>query len=261
MSITSDYELDRQDVDRDGTQTDLAVRSRAKDQGSVAIRRERNNRLRAAMIDRKVTFTELATVTGRNFKTVQRWVYEGRIPRAAQAAVIAQYLAIDANWLWPRKRNEVNPDLINLYAHVGEVPSTIWIRSATSARQAIDIAADIAPVLPHDLADDILAERVSRGVQVRLCLADTVLPSVRVPGAWMRINPSRHMLGIYRFDDEMLVWLNRTGTGIQQQAPAMHLRQSEKQGVFDFYRNLFTRLWEDGEAVAHHGDDWYRAAT
>jgi hypothetical protein len=34
-----------------------------------------------------------------------------------------------------------------------------------------------------------------------------------------------------------------------QHAPVLHLRQSEEYGVFDFYRSLFTRLWEDGEAA------------
>lgn len=104
------------------------------------------------MQDRKISFAKLAAATGRNIKSVQRWVYEGRIPRNPQAAAIARLLHIDPNWLWPQVRATIHPDLINMYAHVGEMPHTIWTQSAVQADHAIDIAADSSPVLPFKLS-------------------------------------------------------------------------------------------------------------
>jgi hypothetical protein len=190
------------------------------------------------MVDRRVSFAQLADATGRNIKTAQRWVYEGRIPRSEHAQAIARFLDIDANWLWPRVPAEVNPELINLYAHIAEVPQTIWTNTARSAKRIIDVAADTAPVFPHDLSD-LLIGRAQSGVQIRFCVAASVLPWGPLPGTWARINPTRHGLGIYRFDDQMLVWLNRTSSGVKKLAPTLHLRQSEENGVFDFYRMMF----------------------
>lgn len=219
--------------------------------------RERNIRLRAAMLDRQVSFAELAHATGRNVKTVQRWVYEGRLPRKHVGKTAAQYLDIDPNWLWPKMRSEVNPELINLYAHIGEVPPPIWTGTARGAQRAIDIAADTIPVLPHDLSD-ILRSKAQQGVQVRLCLGTNVRPALHIDGVATRNSVAGVALGIYRFDDEMIVWLNRSSSGVERHAPTLHLRQVEDDGAFVFYRTVFADLWELGEGVAEHGSDLHR---
>src|SRR5262245_17485228 len=221
---------------------------------------ERNKRLREAMYAREVSFADLAKVAGKNVKTAQRWVYEGRYPRPVVAAAIAQFLGIDANWLWPQRRAEVNPELINLYANIAEVPLTVWTSTARAARIAIEIATDALPALPHNLAS-ILAAQADNGVPVRLCLGATVQPTIQIDGAATRVHPSWHMVSIYRFDDEMIVWLNRPGPGPEHQAPVLHLRHSEDSGVFDYYRLMFARLWQGGETVTRDGKDWYRAAV
>src|SRR5262249_44064945 len=120
--------------------------------------RNRNGRLRAAMADLSVTFDDLATVTGRNIKSVQRWGYEGRTPRGDCAAAVARYLDIPATWLWPKSRPVVNPELINLYADIAEVPPTVWLRSASDAQQTIEIAAELTSALPSKLVEVLQAK-------------------------------------------------------------------------------------------------------
>src|SRR5207244_1155146 len=138
------------------------------------------------------------------------------------------------------------PELINLYAHIGEVPMTIWTASAWNAGQVIDIATDVVPALPHDLSN-ILGCKAREGVQVRLCLGAMTVSTVRIDGASVRVHQPPGMINIYRFDEEMVVLLNRGGLGVEYAAPALHLRQAEEHGAFSFYCKLFTRLWDSGE--------------
>lgn len=225
---------------------------------SGRIPRERNTRLRAVMTDQNVTMADLATATGCNVKTVQRWVYEGRVPHPDHAEPAARLLNIDPNWLWPKRRAQPNPELVNLYAHIGDVPRTIWTLTAHEARHSIDIATDVAAGLPHGLAA-IIHTRLSQGVKVRLCLGAEAASTLDITGAPVRVTSTRPMIGIYRFDDQMLVWLNRTGPSLDYLSPVMHLRRTEQRGVFDFYQGMFERWWQD-EHIIHHGTDWFRAA-
>src|SRR4051812_29245227 len=54
--------------------------------------RQRNETLRRAMESQGIRFADLAAATGKNVKTAQRWVYEGRTPRFAARERIAQVL-------------------------------------------------------------------------------------------------------------------------------------------------------------------------
>jgi hypothetical protein len=204
---------------------------------------KRNTRLADVMAQRHIHFGELAQVTGRNIKTVQRWVYEGRVPRPREAQKAASFLGVDAAWLWPTVTTLVNRDLVNVYTHIGEVPPSLWHRSAQAAQQIIEIAVNAEPVLPHDLTD-IIAGKAEAGVEIRVCIGHSISTPIDIAGLSPRRNAHPDMISIYRFDGVMLVWLNRGGPGLDRFGPVLHLKRIEDNGVFDGYAYVLSELWD-----------------
>ena len=217
---------------------------------------QRNDRLRAAMTDQQATVGDLAKLTGNHAKTVQRWLYEGRVPRRKTADAVAEFLNIDPDWLWPTSGRQSTGELVGLYAHIGELSPTIWVWTMRQARQHIDIATDTdtAPILPYGLAD-ILHTQTARGVQVRLCIGGLV-STAGFEGPPTRINPGHPMIGIYRFDDQMFVWPSGGAFSIEHMSPMLHLRRTKQHGLFDFYARTFHTLWQQGHDPAVQTDDW-----
>jgi len=191
---------------------------------------------------------DVAAAAGVDRKSARRWLYEGRRPRTREKAMlVGRLLHADPAWLWPSLTPKLStPDLASLYARVTDVPPQLWIGLARSARTAIDIATDCAPILPESELAEILVQRAAAGVRVRLCLGGTVEP-IYLPGVQTLRCESEDMLGIYRFDGAMLVWLNRGGPGMEKLGPVLHLTRSEDDGPFDAYEHVLRTLWAYGE--------------
>lgn len=180
---------------------------------------ERNLRLREAMAAQGVTFAELAAETGKNLKTAQRWVYEGRVPRLATRDKIAALVGADPVRLWPGLEPTAwTPDLVRLYSSVNDVPQRVWLRYASNACERLD-ATMCDALLPSEPLREILIERSWAGVTVR------VGTSQQIP--------------ILRCDRDMLVWLRCTLPGLEHIGPVLHLTRSASGGVFDAYADVF----------------------
>lgn len=219
--------------------------------GLTATRRRtagRNERLAEAMRDMGKSCADVAAAAGVDRKSARRWLYEGRRPRTRQKAVlVGRLLQADPAWLWPSLTPKLStPDLACMYARLTDVADQVWLDLARSARTAIDIATDSAPVLPAPELAAILEERAAAGVRVRLCLGSTVEP-VNVAGAQIRRCEQPDMVGIYRFDGAMLVWLNRGGPGMEKLGPVLHLTRTEDDGPFEAYEYVLRTLWAYGE--------------
>jgi len=210
----------------------------------------RNERLADAMKVTGMSFTDLASAVGIHYKTAQRWVYEGRIPQTRDRALrAARLLGIEADWLWPRLPRLTNPDLVNVYDLMTEVSPTLWHRLAHVSTRTIEIASDSSPVLPDGL-DRTLKERAEAGVDVRLCLGQSIEPAIEIPGVSRRRSAHGDMISIYRFDGVMLVWHNRGGPAMDYLGPVMHLRRVQDNGLFDAYTYVFARLWGEGNSIS-----------
>jgi hypothetical protein len=222
-----------------------------KECGLTATRRRtagRNERLAEAMRDMGKSCADVAAAAGVDRKSARRWLYEGRRPRTRQKAMlVGRLLQADPAWLWPSLTPKLStPDLACMYARLSDVPDQVWLALAQSARSAIDIATDTAPVLPVPELAGVLADRAAAGVRVRLCVGSNVEP-VPVAGVQVRRCDQPEMLGIFRFDGAMLVWLNRGGPGMEKLGPVLHLTRSEDDGPFEAYEYVLRTLWNYGE--------------
>jgi len=208
----------------------------------------RNERLAEAMRDMGKSCADVAEAAGVDRKSARRWLYEGRRPRTRQKAMlVGRLLQADPAWLWPSLTPKLStPDLACMYARLSDVPDQLWLGLARSARTAIDIATDCPPVLPVPELARVLEERAAAGVRVRLCLGSTVDPVV-VAGAQTRRCEHPDMIGIFRFDGAMLVWLNGGGPGMEKLGPVLHLTRSEDDGPFEAYEYVLRTLWAYGE--------------
>jgi hypothetical protein len=207
-----------------------------------------NERLAEAMRETGKTCADVAAAAGVDRKSARRWLNEGRRPRTREKAMlVGRLLRADPAWLWPSLTPKLStPDLGALYARLTDVPPQLWTGLAQAAVTTIDIATDCAPILPEPDLADVLTERAAAGVRVRLCLGSTVEP-IYLPGVQTMRCEHDEMLGIYRFDDAMLVWLNRGGPGMEKLGPVLHLTRAEEDGPFDAYEHVLRTLWAYGE--------------
>jgi len=196
------------------------------------------------MGEASVRFSDLAVAVGVNVKSAQRWVYEGRVPQKRQVAVrVGQVLGTDPAWLWPKLGPRLRtPDLIHLYDQIGEVPKALWLRLAKSALERITIASDTTPVFPSETLAEVLQGAAAGGVEVEICLGASHRP-MWIPGIEIRRSWQPDMISLFRFDDSMLVWLNRGGPGMDRLGPVLHLTRSDDNGLFDAYAFVLRTLW------------------
>lgn len=77
------------------------------------------------MNDNRITFADLAQAVGGHYKSAQRWVYEGRLPKSRDKALrVARYLGVEADWLWPALPEMArlpHLDLVNVYDLIRDV--------------------------------------------------------------------------------------------------------------------------------------------
>jgi len=211
--------------------------------------RQRNETLRRAMESQGIRFADLAAATGKNVKTAQRWVYEGRTPRFAARERIAQVLDADAMQLWPdQRRDGWTPDLVRLYPRLTDVPRGLWLRLARQSIERVDVTVTDEP-LPTDLLAEILAERVQAGVEVRICLSGKA-QNPGIGGAHVRHSATAHTTPVHRFDRAMLVWMRCAAPGLDRVGPVLRLTRSVDNGIFDTYAQIFESIWDSAPRLS-----------
>ena len=103
-----------------------------------------NERLRAALLERGVSASQLAEALGVDHKTVERWV-NGRLPYRRHRFAIASHLGYDEVYLWPDalSRDQVTSasesEILAVWPHRSEVPSEVWRRLFDSAKRQIGV--------------------------------------------------------------------------------------------------------------------------
>ncbi|MFJ3976725.1 XRE family transcriptional regulator [Streptomyces sp. NPDC090021] len=242
-----------------------------------------NERLRALMASGGWTHASLASATGVDPKSVERWVNLGRTPRRATALLTAETLGEDVHALWPalrqaRAARAVSPELVALYDQRADLPVSVFVDLLTTARERIDVLV-YAAVFLHEAyprLNDLLRERATDGCAVRIAIGDADSENVRqrgqeerfghgiesrcrlalmyyrpladVPGIELRTHGTTLYNSLYRADGEVLVNAHVWGVNAYG-APVWHLRRHEAGGMFDTYAESFDAVWETARPV------------
>ncbi|MFE5555335.1 helix-turn-helix domain-containing protein [Streptomyces sp. NPDC056544] len=242
-----------------------------------------NERLRAVMASGGWTHASLASVTGVDPKSVERWVNLGRTPRRATALKAAETLGEDIHALWPalrqaRAARAVSPELVALYDQRADLPVSVFVDLLAAARERIDVLVYAAVFLheAHPRLNDLLRERAADGCAVRIAVGDAdsenvqqrgqeekfghgiesrcrlallhYRPLASVPGIELRTHGTTLYNSLYRADDQVLVNAHVWGVNAYG-APVWHLRRHDSGGMFDTYADSFNAVWETARPV------------
>ncbi|MCX4691080.1 helix-turn-helix transcriptional regulator [Streptomyces sp. NBC_01408] len=242
-----------------------------------------NERLRAVMASGGWTHASLASVTGVDSKSVERWVNLGRTPRRGTALKAAEMLGEDVHALWPalrqaRAARAVSSELVALYDQRADLPVSVFVDLLTAARERIDVLV-YAAVFLHEAyprLNDLLRERAADGCALRIAVGDAdsenvqqrgqeekfghgiesrcrlallhYQPLASVPGIELRTHGTTLYNSLYRADDQVLVNAHVWGVNAYG-APVWHLRRHESGGMFDTYADSFDAVWETARPV------------
>ena len=236
-----------------------------------------NERLRAAVLQSRLTPGHLAERLTVDPKTVHRWL-AGRVPHPRHRYALAAVLDQDEEYLWPAAtRSEANPDtaaaeLVAAYPFRADVDPAHWWSMITKARQQIDLLGYTLYFLPqqHPQLITVLREKCRAGCTVRLVLADPESEYVRLrdleeqdpitltarietslrafrplldcAGAELRYQDAPLYSSVFRFDDEMFVTPHLYATP-GHRAPLLHLRRLGPNGLFSRFAAHFEAIW------------------
>ena len=236
-----------------------------------------NERLRAAILQSRLTPGRVAERLAVDPKTVHRWL-AGRVPHARHRYALAAVVGQDEEYLWPSAtRSETNPDatsaeLVAAYPFRADVDPAHWWSMITKARQQIDLLGYTLYFLPqqHPQLVPVLQEKCRSGCTVRLVLADPESTYVRLreeeeqdpitlsarietslrafrpllgySGADLRYQDAPLYSSVFRFDDEMFVTPHLYGTP-GNRAPLLHLRRLGPNGLFSRFAAHFEAIW------------------
>jgi transcriptional regulator with XRE-family HTH domain len=242
-----------------------------------------NERLRTAILQRRVTIDDLAVAAGVDPKTAERWVTVSRIPYRRHRYAVANLLQMDEIYLWPdalthgQLIDASESEIIAVYPHRHAVPKDLWERLFGSAE------AEIAVLVYSGffLADDpglqaLLATKARDDVRVRILLGDPDSAQVGVRGADEGINeglaakirnvivmyaPLRKVGGVeirlhstvlynsmHQADDELLVNSHVYGAPASM-APALHLRKVAGGSMVTTFLNSYERVWSQARPL------------
>ncbi|MFI6727880.1 helix-turn-helix domain-containing protein [Streptomyces sp. R-74717] len=242
-----------------------------------------NERLRAAMASGGWTHATLASVTGVDPKSVERWVNLGRTPRRATALQAAETLGEDVHALWPalrqaRAARAVSPELVALYDQRADLPVSVFVDLLGVASERIDMLV-YAAVFLHEAfprLNDLLRERAADGCEVRIAVGDADSENVQqrgreekfghgiesrcrlallhyrpladVPGIELRTHSTTLYNSLFRADNQVLVNAHVWGVNAYG-APVWRLRRHGDGGLFDTYADSFNAVWQTARPV------------
>ncbi|MFD7454033.1 XRE family transcriptional regulator [Kitasatospora sp. NPDC059827] len=242
-----------------------------------------NSPLRDAMARANMTSSRLARVCGVDPKTVDRWLANpSREPHARHRSAASKALGEEEAVLWPSVQQLVKsgPDreLVQMYPYRSAAPASLWRQLIRGATREMTFAGytNYFLRLEHANFGGLLRQKAEAGVQVRFILGEPGHPVTRqrepeegVPLslstrievtlselAKLRDTPiearyeTAHVsLSVFRFDDDMIVTPLLPGR-IGHDAPMMHLRRAQDDGVFDRFAGHIEDLWAKGRDVS-----------
>jgi transcriptional regulator with XRE-family HTH domain len=237
----------------------------------------RNERLRAAMLERGVTPAEIAEAMGIDPKTVERWI-AGRTPYRRHRYAVATRLGVDEAYLWPDAltRDQVasaaESEIVTIYPHRWTVPSDLWRNVFDSAQTEIGVLVFSGLFVAEDAGiQRAFREKAEAGVRVRVLLGDPESDVVgqrgadegldgmqagKIRNAMVLYRPLRDVAGvafrqhrtvlynsIYRADDQVLVNMHIYGFPAAH-APVLHLRRVAGGDMVSGYLDSLERVWD-----------------
>jgi hypothetical protein len=237
-----------------------------------------NERLRALLLEQRVTPAKLADAVQVDAKTIERWIVAGRVPYRRHRYAVAAFFGVDESYIWPDAldRAEIatasESEIVAVYPHRWAVPREAWGHLFEQASREIGILVYSGYFMAEDASlKKLLADKAESGALVRILLGDpdsanvaerghsegiedTMAPKVRSAIAMFRPllraseNVSIRLHGtilynsIYRADDQMLVNTHIYGT-MANNAPVFHLRKIPGGDMVSTYLESFERVW------------------
>jgi hypothetical protein len=241
-----------------------------------------NERLRAAMLERGVTPTELAATLEVDPKSVERWI-AGRVPYRRHRYAAAAHLGVDEVYLWPdaltsdQVANASENEIINIYPHRWAVPSELWRNFFDNAEEEIGVLVYSGLFLSEDAGvHRIFRRKADAGASIRILLGDPESEHVAQRGAdegidatmaakirnaivmyeplrnadniELRLHNTTLYNSIYRADDQLLVNTHIYNFPASQ-APVLHLRRVTGGGMVTTYLDSFEKVWNNAKPL------------
>ncbi|WP_018547456.1 DUF5919 domain-containing protein [Streptomyces sp. LaPpAH-108] len=243
-----------------------------------------NEALQQAMAEATMTDRQLAEKCGVDVKTVARWITEaGRVPHARHRWAAAAALGKEEDVLWPaaaKKALKVGPDreVVSVYPYRSAVPASLWRTLITRAGTQLVFAGYTNYFLWLEQArfGTALRRKASAGCRIRFLVGDpdsdltrareededvalSLSTRIRVTlaeleklrsqdGVDARYSAGHAHLSVFRFDEDMIVTPLLTHS-IGHDAPTLHLRRCQADGMFDRFASHVEELWRRGTPV------------
>jgi len=237
-----------------------------------------NERLRALLLERRVTPAKLAEAVQVDPKTIERWIVGGRTPYRRHRYDVAAFFGVDESYIWPDAldRDEIvaasESEIIAVYPHRWAVPRDTWGHFFEQAEHEIGILMYAGIFMAEDAGlKRLLASRAESGVRIRMLLGDPDSPNVAERGRaegiddaivakvksaivlfrrWlksqnveMRLHGTILYNSIYRADEQLLVNTHIYGIAAND-APVFHLRKMPGGDMASSFLESFERVWD-----------------
>jgi transcriptional regulator with XRE-family HTH domain len=241
---------------------------------------ERNFRLADAIHQRGWNTQRFAQELDVDPKTVERWVKSGRTPHLRSRESAASALGVPMAVLWPEVDAPMNGvgELVGLYPTRTEVASATIRSLLADATHHIDVLAYAGLWMWDAIPNfaEMLAAKISSGVEVRVCLGDPDSEAVQLRGdeegiganlaarcrlalgyaqpiidldpMAVRLSGATLYSSILRFDDDLLVNMHLWGNPAAA-SPVICFRKDESQGIASNVIRSFERVWEQAQSA------------
>ena len=243
-----------------------------------------NERLRALLLEQRLTTAKLAEAVQVDAKTVERWIVAGRVPYRKHRYDVAAFFGVDESYIWPdaldheQVLSASESEIVAVYPYRRAVPRDAWGHLFGQAEREIGILAYSCYFLAEDAGvRQLLAEKAESGVRVRILLGDPESPLVlergqsegigdtmpakvrsaitmfqslqSVPNVEIRLHGTILYNSIYRGDDQVFVNTHIYGV-MANNAPFFHLRKIPGGAMAVNYLESFERVWDEAEPLA-----------
>jgi hypothetical protein len=216
-----------------------------------------NERLRALLLERRVTPAWLADAVQVDPKTVERWIVGGRVPYRRHRHAVAAFFGVDESYIWPDALDHFEvaaaseSEIVAIYPHRWAVPKDTWQRFFEQAEYEIGILAYAATFLAGDAGlRRTLAGKARSGVRLRILLGDPDSPLLilfrallETGNVGIRLHGTPLHNSICRADEQLLVNTHIYGMKASN-APSFHLRKLPGGDLVSTYLESFERVWE-----------------
>lgn len=247
-----------------------------------------NEPLRRAMAQARMSDSQLAERCGVDTRTVGRWITQtGRVPHARHRWAVCEALEEEESVLWPaatKKFVKAGPDreVVEVFPYRSACPSSLWRSLIAKAERELVFGGYTNYFLWLEQAQfgTALQRKATAGCRVRFLVGDpdseitrareqeedVSLPlstRIRVTLAELeklqghdvtaRFSSGHAYLSVFRFDDDMIVTPLLTHS-VGHDAPTLHLRRHQDDGMFDRFAFHVEELWRRGRPVWEETD-------